>query len=485
MAQIIGSLSGVNNVNGALSQSRQLNGGLSAGGNGSGLTDEIRSALLDCFENVAWINDDGQDYYDALYEALYAIQSIRISPNSALITTIGGTTQLTAITVPSGASVTWSSSDSTVATVNNSGLVTSVALGSCTITATAGSKTATCAVTVAQKTLNSISAVYTQSGTVYTTDSLDSLKSDLAVTAHWSDNTTSTVASTDYTLSGTLTVGTSVVTVSYGGKTTTFNVTVTAAPTLSGISAVYTQSGTVYDTDSLDSLKTDLVVTATYSDTSTATVPSTDYTLSGTLTVGTSTVTVGYGGKTTTFTVTVTQAILYEASNVTVDKSGACIDTNIQLMSSDIDFTILFDGTQVNAIATGTSIRVLFCATESSNWKGIFIGTNKTGVNYGMQWTNATEWTLANELTRNLSNTRIRIAYRHTAGSDEATIYVKVGSNEVKSHLFSSAFASNDSKLFIGGASATTYESNWVGTISSAIVYNKALTSAEINSFFS
>ena len=245
MAQIIGSLSGVNNVNGALSQSRQLNGGLSAGGNGSGLTDEIRAALLDCFENVAWINDDGQDYYDALYEALYAIQSIRISPNSALITTIGGTTQLTAITVPSGASVTWSSSDSTVATVSSSGLVTSVALGSCTITATAGSKTATCAVTVAQKTLSSISAVYTQSGTVYTTDSLDSLKSDLVVTAHWSDNTTSTVASTDYTLSGTLTAGTSTVTVSYGGKTTTFNVTVTAAPTLSSISAVYTQSGTV------------------------------------------------------------------------------------------------------------------------------------------------------------------------------------------------------------------------------------------------
>lgn len=306
MAQIIGSLSGVNNVNGALSQSRQLNGGLSAGGNGSGLTDEIRAALLDCFENVAWINDDGQDYYDALYEALYAIQSIRISPNSALITTIGGTTQLTAITVPSGATVTWSSSDSAVATVSSSGLVTSVALGSCTITATAGSKTATCAVTVAQKTLNSITAVYTQSGTVYTTDSLDSLKSDLVVTAHWNDNTTSTVSSTDYTLSGTLTAGTSVVTVSYGGKTTTFNVTVTAAPTLSSISAVYTQSGTVYDTDSLDSLKADLVVTATYSDTSTATVPSTDYTLSGTLTAGTSTITVTYQSKTTTFNVTVT-----------------------------------------------------------------------------------------------------------------------------------------------------------------------------------
>ena len=52
------------------------------------------------------------------------------------------------------------------------------------------------------------------------------------VTATWSNSTTSTVASADYTLSGTLTTGTSTITVSYGGKTTTFNVTVTANPGL-------------------------------------------------------------------------------------------------------------------------------------------------------------------------------------------------------------------------------------------------------------
>lgn len=80
---------------------------------------------------------------------------------------------------------------------------------------------------------------------------------------------------------------------------------------LVSISAIYTQSGTVYDTDSLDSLKTDLVVTAVYSDSSTATVPSADYTLSGTLTAGTSTITVSYSGKTTTFQVTVTHEAWY------------------------------------------------------------------------------------------------------------------------------------------------------------------------------
>lgn len=76
--------------------------------------------------------------------------------------------------------------------------------------------------------LVSISAVYTQSGAVYENDSLDSLKSDLVVTAHY-DNSTSGVV-TAYTLSGTLTEGTSVITVMYGGKSTTFNVTVSSTP---------------------------------------------------------------------------------------------------------------------------------------------------------------------------------------------------------------------------------------------------------------
>lgn len=78
------------------------------------------------------------------------------------------------------------------------------------------------------------------------------------------------------------------------------------------ISAEYTPSGTVYTDMPLDSLKNDLVVTATYSDTSIEVVTSDLYVLSGTLTVGTSIITVSYGGKSTTFTVTnVQQGLLY------------------------------------------------------------------------------------------------------------------------------------------------------------------------------
>lgn len=121
---------------------------IGSGGSGTGLTDDIKQALLTCFGYVAWINDQGQSYYETLQTALYPPAN-----------------------------------------------------------------------------LSSISAVYTQSGTVYDTDSLDDLKTDLVVTAHYDDNSTQTI--TTYTLSGTLTTGTSTVTVSYGGKTTTFTVTVT------------------------------------------------------------------------------------------------------------------------------------------------------------------------------------------------------------------------------------------------------------------
>lgn len=77
------------------------------------------------------------------------------------------------------------------------------------------------------KMLESISAVYTQGATVvYPSTSLDSLKDNLVVTAVYDDESTEEVV--DYTLSGTLAEGTSVVTVSYMGKTTAFNVTVSA-----------------------------------------------------------------------------------------------------------------------------------------------------------------------------------------------------------------------------------------------------------------
>ena len=43
---------------------------LEAGGGGSGLTDDVKTALLNAFAHVAWVDANGQDYYDALESAL-------------------------------------------------------------------------------------------------------------------------------------------------------------------------------------------------------------------------------------------------------------------------------------------------------------------------------------------------------------------------------------------------------------------------------
>ena len=291
----------------------------------------MKQALLQIARKVAYIDEHGQDYYDDLYDALYEVTGLTLDVTSISLGTIGATSQITATTVPSGAAVTWVSSDTSVATVVN-GLVTAVGYGSATITASAGNLTAQCSVVIAQATVTSISAVYTPSGSIYETDipALDTLKNDLVVTAHWSNGTTSTV--TDYALSGTLSAGSNTVTVSYGGQTTTITVTVVA---LSSISAVYTQSGTVYTTTSLDDLKADLVVTATFADSTTQTV--TGYTLSGTLTEGTSTITVSYAGKTTTFNVTVTETALYPIRDI----SEMAVSSDIKLSVSNGNHIVL------------------------------------------------------------------------------------------------------------------------------------------------
>lgn len=280
--------------------------------NAGGLTVAIKNALLNCFQKVAWIDEHGQDYYDALADELFAVTGITLNSSTLLFSSLGSTQQLTASLIPSTstATVSWASSDTSVATVSSSGLVTSVANGSATITASVGSVSATCSVSVSVATVTSISAVLNASGhTFYVGDPVDDIKPYLTVTATYSDSSTQTVPSGSYTLSGTLSqVGANTITVSYESVTTTVSVTCAAAE-LSYISAVYTQSGTVYDTDTLDSLKSDLVVTAHYSDSTTSTVASADYTLSGTLAEGTSAITVTYQGMTTTFNVTVSVAV--------------------------------------------------------------------------------------------------------------------------------------------------------------------------------
>lgn len=195
-----------------------------SGGEGV-LSENVKQSLLECFENVAWINDQGQTYYDNLYNALYP--PLNIESISAVFDSGSNVIydNMTLDDLRQYLTVTATLTDYSTQTVTDYVLSGNMTAGNQTITVSYAGKTTTFIVTV-NEWVTSITAVFTQgSETIYNSDSLDVLRQYLVVTANLSDGTTETINS--YTLSGSLTTGTSTITVSYGGKTDTFNVTVT------------------------------------------------------------------------------------------------------------------------------------------------------------------------------------------------------------------------------------------------------------------
>ena len=74
---------------------------------GSGLTEEVKQALLACFAQVAWIGDDGQDYYDDLYDALYPGYSITnnltdVTNSNSATSVAGGSSYTATLTATTG-----------------------------------------------------------------------------------------------------------------------------------------------------------------------------------------------------------------------------------------------------------------------------------------------------------------------------------------------------------------------------------------------
>lgn len=196
------------------------------------ITVGVKDALIACFNHVAWDNDDptGQTYIDALYDALYnrywqvtstlshctssngAEQTIKGNPYTATITASAGYV-MTGATV----SITMGGTDITATAYSN---------GTISIPAVTGALVIT--ITAVAAAVSSISAAFTQGEiTVWSDDSLDSLKQYLVVTATLEDSTTFTVPSADYTLSGSLSTASSTITVTYQSKTDAFTVAVT------------------------------------------------------------------------------------------------------------------------------------------------------------------------------------------------------------------------------------------------------------------
>ena len=222
----------------------------------------VREAIYQLLNSAAYAETGLTDEISVVQAWAEEVLSLTLS--SYTLELNGSTPQtIIATAVPSSATVNWSSSDPFIATVSN-GVVTGVHGGTCTITAAAGNLIATCSVIVSGlATLESISAVYTQTGDVFVGDSLDVLKTDLVITATYSDESTAIISADSYSLSGTLEAGTSVITATYGSKTATFNVPVYG---LYKLPSTFASTGSNYiDTDVAYELGNQYTIVCTFS----------------------------------------------------------------------------------------------------------------------------------------------------------------------------------------------------------------------------
>jgi hypothetical protein len=151
---------------------------------------------------------------------------------------IGEMFSLIATYLPSDAKdakVTWDSSDSSVASVNASGIVTAKGVGICEITATAGGKTDTCTVSVSYESvevesvslsmgMNTVMVMYVGDTSVFNANISPSNADDKSVSWQSSDNSVATVNATGKVTA--VAVGEATITVTASGKSDSYRVSV-------------------------------------------------------------------------------------------------------------------------------------------------------------------------------------------------------------------------------------------------------------------
>ena len=259
------------------------------------------------------------------------VSSVTISQATAEML-IGETIQLSAKVLPNEASdktVSWASSKQSAATVSNTGLVTAIAEGISTITASAGGKSGTCTITVSKKVvevssveLDKTSAQLKAGETVTLTATV---KPDDATdkTVTWSTSDSS-VATVDNGVVTAIKVGSATITAKAGDKSATCSIsvvpTLVTSVTLDQTNAslrvgeTVTLTATVKPDDA-----TDKAVTWTTSDASVATVDNGVVTANK---VGSATITAKAGDKSATCSISV---VPIPVTSVTLDQTNASL----------------------------------------------------------------------------------------------------------------------------------------------------------------
>ncbi len=311
------------------------------------------------------------------------LSSINITPTNP-VRAKGTTQQFTATgtytdstTQDLTASVTWSSTNSAVATISNAsgtnGLATAVDTGSVTITAISGTVSSTTSFTVTAATLVSITVTPTDpsiaKGTTqqFTATGLytDGTNQNLTTTVTWSSSSTSTATISNVGLASAVNTGSTTITASMSGLSGTSTLTVTPATLVSinlvpanvsrakGTTEQFTATG-VYT----DGSNQDLTSTATWASSTPAIASISNATgskgLATAVSIGTVTITAASGGVTGTTNFSVTNAALvsinvnpvnptkakgtteqFSATGVYTDGSTLDLTTSVTWSSSD------------------------------------------------------------------------------------------------------------------------------------------------------
>ena len=301
---------------------------------------------------------------------------IKATPETSTLYGLNGTVKLSANVMPSNATnktVTWSSRNTSVATVSSDGTVKAVGYGTTVITATTvNGLTSNCTINVKKEEVTSLTIATKPTKTnYYVGDTLNT--AGLTLKAAYNNGTTQTITG-GFTCTPTAlsTAGAQTVTVNYGGKTATFTVNVQDVM-LSGIAIASNPTKTSYFVgDTLDT--TGLKLTATYNNGTTQTITG-GFTCTPTAlsTAGTQTVTVNYGGKTATFTVNVQDVTL----------SGIAIASNPSKTSYYVGDTLDTTGLKLTATYNNGTTQTITSGFTCTPTALSTAGAQTVTVNYG------------------------------------------------------------------------------------------------------
>ena len=304
------------------------------------------------------------------------VKSITLNKSEITFANGGLTYKLTAQVSPANATnqkITWTSSNTAVATVQD-GVVKSVSSGTAVITATASNGVkATCTVTVKEVTLQSISVATKPNKTSYFVGgSLNT--AGLTLKATYSDGSTKTITE-GFTCTPTKldTAGTQTITVSYGGKTATFTVSVIQIVAMTTISVETMPVKTTYFVgETLDT--TGLTLKVTNSDGSTRIISGGFSCIPNKLTTaGTQSITIYYNSAITSFEVTVNPVTL----------TGIAVATNPTKTSYMAGETLDTTGLTLKATYSDGSTKTITEGFTCTPTKLDTAGTQTITVSYG------------------------------------------------------------------------------------------------------